>query len=449
MYRSVLKQFETWKESPSRKPLIVKGVRQVGKTWLMKEFGRLHYADTAYFNFDENPELNQLFTGSKDVNRILQNLTMATGQKITPGKTLVIFDEVQDAPEVIGSLKYFCENIPELHVVCAGSLLGVALARPGSSPVGKVNFLEVRPMTFREFLLASGKDGLVTFMKAINTLTPIPDAFASQLAELLKFYFITGGMPESVKDWTEHRDVNEVQSILSELLETYARDFAKHPETKQFPKLSLIWKSIPSQLARENKKFLYSVVKEGARAREYEDALQWIVEAGLFIKVYRSNAPKIPAVSYDDLSAFKIYLSDVGLLRRHCRLHPSAITERNRLFTEFKGALAENYVLQALTLQYEDTPRYWSRINPSHEVDFLIQRGNQIIPIEVKADENLSGDSLKIFAKLFPDDTRLRVRFSMRNLCLNGCVLNIPLYLADETDRLIGMALEELEQKKS
>lgn len=437
-----MKELEDWKNSPYRKPLILKGVRQVGKTWILKEFGRTCYENTAYFNFDEHEEYKQFFETTKDVDRILQNLMLAGGQKILPEKTLIIFDEVQDCPKVINSMKYFCENAPEYHIACAGSLLGIALAKPSSFPVGKVNFMQIDPMTFTEFLLANGDEKLVACLDATDVLEPLPDAFFNPLCERLKMYYVTGGMPESVLMWTEARDVNAMQDALSDIIGAYERDFAKHPDVSEFPKISMIWKSVPSQLARENKKFLYKVVKEGARAREYENALQWLTDARLVHKIYRSTAPGLPVSAYDDLSAFKIYLVDVGLLRRLANLAPTAFGEGNRLFTEFKGALTENYVLQTLLTQFEVMPRYWSRNNPPYEVDFLIQRENDIFPVEVKAETNTAGKSLKKFKELFGEKVKLRIRFSLDNLKLDGDVLNIPLFMADHADRLIGLALD-------
>ena len=441
MERFILKQLLSWKNSPYRKPLILKGVRQVGKTWILKEFGKRYYENIAYFNFDENEEYKQFFETTKNVDRILQNLMLASGQAITAEKTFIIFDEIQDCPNVINSMKYFCENAPQYHIACAGSLLGIALAKPSSFPVGKVDFMQINPMTFSEFLLANGDENLAEYMENVDTIESIPDAFFNPLYEKLKMYYITGGMPESVLMWTEARDITAMQEVLSNIIDAYERDFAKHPSINEFPKISMIWRSIPSQLARENKKFIYRVVKEGARAREYEDALQWLVDARLVYKIYRSTASSLPISAYDDLSAFKIYLADVGLLRRLAQLAPTAFGESNRLFTEFKGALTENFVLQTLITQFEVTPRYWSQSNPPYEVDFLIQRENDIFPVEVKSEANTSGKSLKKFKELFPDKTKLRVRFSLNNLRLDDDVLNIPLFMADQTDRLIGLSL--------
>jgi predicted AAA+ superfamily ATPase len=440
MERLVLEKLRRWKGSKYRKPLILKGIRQSGKTWLLREFGRRCYAHTAYISFDEY-EYRQFFETTRDVKRILQNLAMAGGFVIKPAETLIVFDEIQECPEALASLKYFCEEAPEYHVACAGSLLGIALGRPSSFPVGKVDFLDVYPMSFTEFLLANGDENLVSFMDSIGGIEPLPEAFFNPLCEKLKMYYVCGGMPEAVKMWTEERNVEEVQRSLSGIIGGYERDFAKHPDPAEFPKISLVWQSLPSQLARENKKFLYKAVKEGARAREYESALQWLCDAGLAQKVYRVSAPGLPLSAYDDVGAFKIYLPDVGLLRRLARLAPSAFAEGNRLFTEFKGALSENYVLQALAGQFEGAPRYWTIENPRYEVDFLVQWENGIIPIEVKSETAVESKSLKKYREKYAEAAPLGLRFSLRNLRLDGGVLNIPLFLADRAERYIGLAL--------
>ena len=442
MQRFILEDLVKWKNSKYRKPLILKGVRQVGKTWILKEFGKLYYENTAYFNFDENIEYREFFEKTKDTKRILQNLMLISGEKIEPEKTLIIFDEVQNSPDVINSLKYFCENTPEYHIVCAGSLLGITLAKPSSFPVGKVDFLNIYPMTFSEFLIANGDENLKNYLDTVDDIEKIPEAFYNPLYEKLKMYYITGGMPESVYMWTQERDIELMLKSLNNIIEAYERDFAKHPNIREFPKISMIWKSIPSQLSRENKKFIYKVVKEGARAREYEDALQWLVDANLVSKIYRSSAPRIPLAAYDDLSAFKIYLVDVGLLNRLSLLSPSAFGEGNRLFTEFKGALTENYILQSLISQFEVTPRYWS--DNIYEVDFIIQNENDVIPVEVKAEKNTKGKSLFKFKEKYSDDVKLRVRFSFDNLTLDGDLLNIPLFMADYSKKLIDIAMKKL-----
>ena len=439
-----MKKLLDWKNSKYRKPLILKGVRQVGKTWLLKEFANHYYKNLAYFNFEEHSEYKQFFESTKDVNRILQNLMMASGEIISidsPEDTLIVFDEIQECPNALNTLKYFYENTPYYHVASAGSLLGIALSKPASFPVGKVDFLEIMPMTFTEFLLANGDGNLVNYMDSIDRIEPIPEAFFNPLYEKLKMYFITGGMPESVRAWALERDVQLMQQVLSNILGAYERDFAKHPDPKDFPKLSLIWKSIPSQLARENKKFIYKAIKEGARAREYEDALQWLCDANLTYKIYRSSAPGLPISAYDDLTAFKLYMADVGLLRRQSLLAPSAFGEGNRLFVEFKGALSENYILQTLRNQFEAMPRYLTMNNPRYEVDFLIQRENDIFPVEVKSESNVESRSLQKFKEKYGDNVKLRIRFSLNNLRLDNDFLNIPSFLADYVDKLIGLAI--------
>ena len=440
MERVVMEELVRWKDNKRRKPLILQGARQVGKTWVLKEFGKRYYKNIAEFNFDEHPEYKDFFDKSKDGMRIFENLSMASGQKIVPGDTLVLFDEIQECPEAINSLKYYCEKLPEYHIACAGSLLGVMLAKT-PFPVGKVNFIYMYPMSFYEFLMADGSDNLCEYIKRIDTIEAISPAFYNPLYEKLKMYYVTGGMPEAVEVWTSEHDSNEVQRILREIISAYERDFAKHPEAHEIAKINLIWNSLPSQLAKDNKKFLYNVVKEGARAREYENALQWLVDAGLAYKIFRSSKPGLPASAYDDLSAFKIYMMDVGILRRLSGLMPSAFGEGNRLFTEFKGALTENYVLQALIPQLEMSPRYWARYNPNYEVDYMIQVDNDIFPVEVKAESNVKSNSLKKYKEAFEEDTKLRIRFSMENLTLDDDLLNIPLFLADEAVRLIKLAL--------
>lgn len=441
MKRFIMDDLVKWKDSKYRKPLILKGVRQVGKTWILKEFGRLYYDNVAYFNFDENMEYREFFTTTKDTKRILQNLMLISGEKIEPNSTLIIFDEIQDCPEVINALKYFYENVPEYHIVCAGSLLGIALAKPSSFPVGKIDFLNMVPMNFSEFLIANGDENLKNYLDSVEEIEKIPEAFYNPLYEKLKMYYITGGMPEPVYMWSKERDMELMIRSLNNIIEAYERDFAKHPNTKEFPKISMIWKSLPSQLSRENKKFIYKVVKEGARAREYEDALQWLVNANLVSKVYRISAPRIPLSAYDDLSAFKIYMADVGILNRLSLLSPKAFGEGSRLFTEFKGALTENFILQSLIPQFEVSPRYWS--DNIYEVDFVIQHENDIFPIEVKAEKNTKSKSLLKFKEKYSENVKLRVRFSFDNLILDGDLLNIPLFMVDYSKKLITMALRK------
>ena len=438
MKRFVLDELQKWKNSKRRKPLIVKGARQVGKTWALQEFGRSFPDDYAYFNFDKETEYRQFFQSTKDVRRILQNLAMASGQKITTD-TLIIFDEIQSCPEALNSLKYFCEDAPEYYVASAGSLLGIKLSQ--GFPVGKVDFLEMGPMTFTEYLLADGAENLAEYLSGINEIAAIPDAFFNPLVEKLKMYFVVGGMPEPVLVWTEDGDIKETDRVLSDILMSYENDFAKHADPTDVPKIQLIWDSLPSQLARENKKFLYSAVKDGARAREYENALNCLYNADLVCKTFRISKPGLPLSAYDDLTAFKIHMSDVGLLRKHSHLATSAFAEYNRLFTEFKGALTENFVLQSLSRQLETAPRYWAEA--PYEVDFVVQLDNDIIPVECKAGTNVKSTSLKKYLQQYPKQTPLIVRFSLMNLSLDGNLLNIPLFLVDRAGEFIRLALSE------
>lgn len=440
MERSIIQELVKWKNSSRRKPLLLRGARQVGKTWALLEFGRTNYENVAYFNFDLNGEYAQFFQTTKNPRRIIENLTAASAQPIFPGKTLLIFDEIQACPEAISSLKYFCEQTPDYHVACAGSLLGLALSHPASFPVGKVNVIDMYPLSFEEFLLANGDGELVSYLQSLTRIEAIPDAFFNPLEEKLKLYFIIGGMPEAVLAWVEERDMNAVQNILSDLLDLYTLDFQKHADRTLFPKIELVWRSVPSQLARENKKFLYSLVRESARAREYEDAVQWLVNADLLKKVFRCSKPGLPLSAYDELQAFKLYMLDVGLLRRFCALAPSAIMEGDRMFTEFKGALSENFVLQELLPQCEVAPRYWARDNPHYEVDFVVQHENDIVPVEVKADRNVKARSLRKYREVYAEVTPLSVRFSLRNLALDNGLLNLPLFLAGQFNRMVGMA---------
>lgn len=438
MERKILNDLCKWKDSKRRKPLILRGARQVGKTWVLQEFGKRYFSDYLYINFERQEEFKQFFQLTKDVHRILQNLSMASGKKITKD-TLIIFDEIQACEEALNTLKYFCEDAPEYYVASAGSLLGLKLSQ--GFPVGKVAFLEMGAMSFEEFLLANGDDSLLTYINGIQDISAIPDAFFNPLVEKLKMYFITGGMPEAVSVWTENRDISAADNVLADILLSYESDFGKHADKYDVYKIGLVWESLPSQLAKENKKFLYSVVKVGARAREYENAVNWLAAADMVRKVFRISKPGLPLSAYDDLTAFKIYMGDVGLLRKHSRLATSAFTENNRLFTEFKGALTENYTLQCLLRQFEVKPRYWA--DAQHEVDFVVQKENDIIPVEVKAGENVRMTSIKNYYKQYESETPLLVRLSLRNLSLDGNVLNVPLFLADQLDKLIGIALNK------
>jgi len=433
--REIYQKLLDWKKSQYRKPLMLQGARQVGKTWLLKAFGKQEFENLAYFNFDEQPELKQFFIASKDVERLVKNLALVHGKAILPGKTLIVFDEIQECSDALNSLKYFCENAPEYVVACAGSLLGVAVTRGASFPVGKVDFLTVHPLSFTEFLSAEDSP-LLSYLNQLDEIAPIPDLFFNRLIEKFKMFFISGGMPEAVVTLVENQDIDQTQQVLKNILNAFKLDFSKHIDNRNIPKIGLIWDSLPSQLSRENKKFLYQAVKTGARAREYEDALTWLSKAGLVYKVFRNAKPALPLSAYDDLSAFKIYLVDVGLLRRLSLLDPIAIKEGDRLFVEFKGALSENFVLQSLVRQYETPLRYWTSGNKA-EIDFLLQHGNTIIPVEVKSDSSVTGKSLTLFNKKYQPP--IRIRYSLKNLKQDEGLLNIPLFMADYTLKIIDM----------
>ena len=437
MKRYAMNDLQNWKESKRRKPLVLLGARQVGKTWILEEFGKSFPDGFVKINFDKQPELHQFFQTTKDVRRIIQTLSIAVGKPITKN-TLIIFDEIQECEEALNSLKYFCEDAPEYYIASAGSLLGLMLAK--GFPVGKVDFLRMGPMSFEEFLEANGDHNLVGYLKGIDAISAVPEMFSGPLTEKLKRYFVVGGMPEAVKVWTEEGDIREVDKIQSEILDAYEYDFAKHADPIDVPKIRMIWNSLPSQLARENKKFLYSVVKKSARAREYENALNWLVNADLVKKVPRVTKPGIPLSAYEDLEAFKIYMGDVGLLRRHSRLSSSTFSEENRLFEEFKGALTENYVLESLLNIPDVSLYYWS--DTPYEVDFIIQLDNDVFPVEAKSGKNIKAASIKNYARVYSEQTKLCVRLSMRNLSFDGNLLNIPLYLADEIGRIIALALK-------
>ncbi len=434
--RKISQSLNQWSQAAHRKPLLLMGARQVGKTSLLKFLGTASFKNTAYFNFEEKPELKQFFEETKDIKRIIQNLSLVHGSSITPGETLIILDEIQECRAALNSLKYFNENSPEYIITSAGSLLGITLGKESSFPVGQVDFLTVYPLTFIEFL--EGLDPkLSTYLESVDNIGPVPDIFFHELMEKFKMYFISGGMPEPARTLVESNDVERTQRILRNIHTAYTLDFSKHSGAKDIAKIQYIWNSLPSQLARENKKFLYQTVKMGARARDYEDALLWLIQAGLVYKVNRCTKPNLPLTVYDDLSAFKIYVLDVGLLRNLAQLDPMAFMEGNRLFTEFKGALTENFILQAILPQFETLPRYWVSEGRA-EVDFLIQYKGEIIPIEVKSDENIRSKSLAYYAKEYQPS--IRVRYSLRNLALDDGLLNIPLFMADRTRELIDIA---------
>lgn len=432
MKRFIMDKLISWKNSKTRKPLIIKGARQVGKTYILKEFGAKYYKSVAYFNFDHDDALKELFVNTKDPKRILEQLSLAIGKKIEPLETLIIFDEVQECPDALNSLKYFCEEASQYHIVCAGSLLGIRLSKT-SFPVGKVEFLSMNPMTFSEFLIADGCENLVEYMNEINSINEVPKIFESQLVEKLKAYFIVGGMPEAVYSWTTNKDIEEVNKIQDNILKAYESDFSKHTTNTEANKISIIWNGIPSQLAKENKKFVYQAIKPGARAREYEDALNWLNDANLIHKCYNVKKNDFPLKAYNDLSSFKIYMNDVGLLRRMVNLDSSIILEGNKLFEEFKGSFTENYVYNALNTLYDMDINYYTF--DRYEIDFVIQYKDKIIPIEVKAGNSKKHTSLTKYN--VENNNDISILLSLDNLKKDGKVINIPLYLIEYINNII------------
>ena len=435
MERYILNDLIKWKNSKYRKPLILKGARQVGKTYILKQFGKNNYEGVAYFNFDHDEDLYNLFTNTKNPKRILEQLSFIYGKAILPEKTLIIFDEIQECPDALNSLKYFQEEANEYHIVCAGSLLGIRLSHT-SFPVGKVDFLNMYPMTFTEFLLADNCKNLVDYMETITQIENIPDIFFNQLEEKVKAYFIIGGMPEVVQVWVNEKNMELVNKVQENILRAYESDFSKHTQDSEANKISLIWNSIPSQLAKENKKFLYQTIKQGARAREYENSLNWLNDANLIYKVYNITKPDFPLKAYNDLSSFKIYMNDVGLLRKMANLDSRIVVQGNKLFEEFKGAFTENFVLNMLNITLDTLPNYY--IFDRHEIDFIIQYKNEIIPIDVKVNKSSNNISLTKYNQKF--DNKLSIRFSMNNLKKDEKVINIPLFLIEYLENILKSA---------
>ena len=379
MFRYIKEKLIEWKNDENRKPLILKGARQVGKTYILKEFGNEQYENTAYFNFDHDDNLKELFKNTKNPKRILEQLIFASGSVINPGTTLIFFDEIQECPDALNSLKYFCEEANQYHIVCAGSLLGIKLSHT-SFPVGKVDFLEMYPMTFTEFLIADGCQNLVDYMNSVTKIEKIPDIIYDQLNEKLKSYYIIGGLPEVVNIWVTTKNIEKVNTIQNQILNGYENDFGKHSDEVNINrKIYIIWKSIVSQLAKENKKFLYQVAKEGARAREYKQAIDWLNDANIVYKIFNINKASFPLSAYTDLASFKLYMLDVGLLRKKANLDSKIVIEGNKLFEVFKGALTENYILNVLISLENQMPNYY--VFDRNEIDFVIQRRNEIIPI--------------------------------------------------------------------
>ncbi|MBO4745266.1 MAG: ATP-binding protein [Bacteroidales bacterium] len=426
MKRTLYNQLVEWKNKSTRKPLILEGARQVGKTWLMKEFGKKEFENMVYVNCADEEFAKSLFLHNLKPDRIVRDVVANTRQRIEAGKTLLVFDEIQDAPNGITSLKYFCENVPDLHVMAAGSLLGV-VHHPGESyPVGKVDILRLYPMSFEEFLWAKGYDKLAEVLDECEweSITTLGDT----LEDLLRQYFFVGGMPEVVLDWVTKEDVLNIREIQNRIIASYSNDVSKHAGTET-ERIRMVWNSIPAQLAKENKKFIYGAVKKGGRAKEFEVAIQWLVDAGLVHKIYRSKTPEMPLKMYEDFNAFKLFLLDVGLLGALAGTGPAQIIANNEVFKEFKGAFTENYVLQQLVPEHLLHIGYFSKENSQVEIDFLVQTHSRIIPIEVKAEENVKSKSLRQFITIDQSDKKLKgLRCSMKPYIDQGWMENIPLF---------------------
>jgi len=432
MERTLIGELVEWKNKSSRKPLILKGVRQCGKTYLLKDFGKRYYEETAYFNFEETEALKSVFEKDYDTKRILFELGLHTGKTIQSGTTLVIFDEIQECGRAITAMKYFCENAPEYHIVCAGSLLGIALQKQLSFPVGKVDFLTLYPMSFQEYLRAGNAETLADYIQNYKKGDTLPEVVSDKLEPLLKQYYVTGGMPEVVETWFRTNSIELMENVQQAIINSYELDFAKHAPAKDFPKLSAIWRSIPEQLAKENTKFIFSHVKKGWRSKDLEDALEWLIGAGLVYKVCKIEKPYIPLSSYADDTSFKLYMADVGILRKLSKLPYEVVLDATPHFREFKGSMTENYVLCELVQSVDNTAYYWSSGNTA-EVDFVIQSGADIVPIEVKSEKNVKARSLAEYRKKY--EPKYAVKTSMKKETSGDEVLNVPLYMISQMEQ--------------
>jgi hypothetical protein len=425
MYRTKIKDLIKWKLSKNRKPLIVLGARQVGKTWLIKEFGKTEFSNMLYINFEEESRLQNLFKSDLNVKRIITALEAFFKTKIVAENTLIVFDEIQSAPNGITSLKYFYENAPEYFVIASDSLLGMNLHNNISFPVGKVNFLNLYPMNFYEFLLAAGEKGLAEILE--KKQWDILNIFGDKFKENLKYYFYIGGMPEVVNDFAANRDWEKVRQIQKNILFAYENDFSKHASKEIIQRMNMVWQNIPSQLAKKNKKFIYSILHKGARAKEFETAIQWLVSSGLLLKVHKISKPEMPLISYQDISTFKLFLNDVGLLSAMANLGIKIFVTGEALFTEFKGALTEQFVMQQLRSIEIDYIGYWMNDKSTAEVDFVIQHKGKIIPIEVKSGENLRAKSFKHFCSTYKPE--FAIRTSLTDFRKESWMTNVPLYM--------------------
>ena len=424
MERDGMQALVAWRNKPKRKPLILRGARQVGKTWLMKEFGRLYFRHTVYVNFENAVELKSLFLQNLDVHRILQTLQIYAGITIDPANTLIIFDEIQSVEKGITSLKYFCEEAPEYAIIAAGSLLGMGLHAQHSFPVGKVEFLDLRPLCFYEFLNACGKKHWAEALK--QRQWQVAEPFHAAFTDMLRIYFYVGGMPEAVQTYIDTKDFSEVRAVQQNIIQAYQADFSKHAPYEIVPRIQMVWNSIPAQLTKENKKFIYGVIREGSRAKDFELAIMWLVECGLLLKTHRVSKPAIPLAAYQDLSVFKLFLVDVGLLSALSRLDSKTLIEGNAVFTEFKGAQTEQFVMQELVAARHDYMGYWTNEKSTAEVDFIVQKAGGVFPLEVKAETNVRAKSFRLFCEKFRP--ALAYRASLLPFREESWMTNIPLY---------------------
>lgn len=438
--RDILETFKKWKESKGRKPILIEGARQIGKTWVMEEFGRQCYEHYAKFDFDEQQELVSVFQMTKDPHRIIKELELFADVPLQPEKTLIIFDEIQECEEALNSLKYFCENAPEYHIIAAGSLLGVAVKKKHMKmPVGKVSVFRMYPLTFREFLRAA-EPALFEYAEGIKEIKHLPEIILNKLKVEYKRFMVCGGMPEAASTLLDGAGMASVDKTLQDILDLYELDFAKYADPREITRIRLLWHSLPSQLAKENRKFLYKVIRSGARSKDYEDALEWLKDAGMIYQIYNISKPGMPLTAYREIDAFKIYACDTGILRRLAKLPADIIVSSTSNYVEFKGALAENAALQSLVTIADDMPSYWSSQSKS-EIEFVIQIGNEIIPIEVKAESNISGRSIGVYNEKYAPN--YRCRFSMLNLQFNGNLMSCPSPLIDWAFNLLKIKQKE------
>ncbi|MBQ8682782.1 MAG: ATP-binding protein [Selenomonadales bacterium] len=434
MYRLAINKLYEWRENKHRKPLIIEGARQVGKTWLMREFGRQAYTNTVYINFDSNAQMAELFSTDLNTSRLILGIELYCGQKIDPDNTLLIFDEIQEVPKALSSLKYFYEDAPQYHIVCAGSLLGIALHGGTSFPVGKVDFLKLYPLSFREFLMATDRAQYADLLEQHDF--SMISAFKQTYIDALKQYYFVGGMPEAVLHFSENQDFTEVRNIQQRILTAYEQDFSKHAPHDIVPRIRMVWNSIVSQLAKENKKFIYGLVREGGRAKDYETSIMWLTDCGLIHKVSRITTPRLPLKAYEDLKAFKLFLLDVGLLGCLAGLRPRTLLDGNNLFIEFKGALTEQFVMQQLATLSDIRVYYYTNDRGTCEIDFLLDNGDAVVPLEVKAEVNLKAKSLKTYCDKYQPN--IAIRTAMTDYKEESWLTNLPLYAIEEIQAILA-----------